>query len=82
MEGWCSETAQFADQTLAIHGADLIEYGVSGLRRETAGHAKRIWMPACRHRCDNEGTQVRVQFVGRNHYTRACLTNFAATSRA
>src|SRR2546427_173940 len=65
-------------EPLVIHGANLVEAHVAGTPGNPARDAKRVPMGPRRQGCDDEGPQVRVELVGRNHHTGASLADLAS----
>jgi len=70
--------AQPFDETRFIHRANLIQRNFTGLALERNFNSCRPTAPNCRHRSDNHGGNSAIQFVGRNHHTRAGLGGFCA----
>src|SRR5205823_156748 len=65
-------------EPLVIHGANLVENHVPATPGQPARDAKRVAMGPRRQGCDDEGPEVRVELVGRNHHTGASLADLAS----
>src|ERR1022692_2611611 len=64
--GFRIEPSKSFEESYLVHGAKLVENNAALLALESTRQPKRRWLALGRHRGDDDGLQVMVQFVRRN----------------
>ena len=76
-----TDLAEAPDQSLLINGPELIEGNETRTLLKSTADSPRICVPAGRHRCHDDGSQMFIQFVGRHHHARPSFLDFTAKRR-